>query len=96
MSDEFYSMIANRIDSARMYQSLFSTEEGKAVLKSILQNCLIDIPVYSPGKSTEETLFRAGMQNVGYIIKDFMSLNIEQERLKLEELNIEYDALGES
>lgn len=87
--DNFYTMLEDRVKKARYYKETFKTEAGQKVLEDLYSICLFGCSAYQRGSTVSETLFRNGMQQVGYIIKDYMDMDIIAEESKIEE----YDAI---
>ena len=66
-------------DMLRKYQTVYNTPDGRWVLEDILRMCHYGDSCL--GKSTEETYFKMGEQNIGIEIAQILCADI----LKLEE-----------
>ena len=72
------------IDTMRAYQAVYKTEYGRYVLEDILRLCRYGET--GLGKTTEETYFRLGEQNVGIEIAQRLNADIlELEKIKEDE-----------
>lgn len=64
----------NRIEMIRKYQVLYKTANGKAVLDDIL--AMTEYGGMVVGKTTEETYFNLGKQNVGVEIATILNADL--------------------